>query len=120
MAEQNVQRLPAEELYQKELDALIAADTDPVPTGWRMSPRAVLTYITGGTSVKGVEISPKYMGNRRLVEIAIATLITDRALLLIGEPGTAKSWSTEIPQRSYRARRARRKNISAIRGTTPC
>ena len=95
MAEQNVQRLPAEELYQKELDALIAADTDPVPTGWRMSPRAVLTYITGGTSVKGVEISPKYMGNRRLVEIAIATLITDRALLLIGEPGTAKSWLSE-------------------------
>ena len=94
MSAQNVQRLPAEELYQTELDALIAAEREPVPTGWRMSPKSVLTYLTGG-SVKGVDITPKYMGNRRLVEIAIATLVTDRALLLIGEPGTAKSWLSE-------------------------
>lgn len=93
--EKNVQRLPAEELYAKELDAIISAEKDPVPTGWRMSPRSVLTYITGNTKVKGVEITPKYMGNRRLVEIAISTLVTDRALLLIGEPGTAKSWLSE-------------------------
>src|SRR4051812_44329026 len=59
-----------------------------------MSPRAVLTYITGGT-VGEMKISPKYMGHERLVEIAIATLVTDRALLLIGEPGTAKSWLSE-------------------------
>ena len=91
----NVQRLPAEELFQRELDALISAETDPIPTGWRMSPRSVLTYIQGNTTVKGVEITPKYIGNRRLVEIAIATLLTDRALLLIGEPGTAKSWLSE-------------------------
>ena len=95
MSDKNVQRLPAEELFQRELDALIAAETDPIPTGWRMSPRSVLTYITGGAQVKGVDITPKYMGNRRLVEIAIATLVTDRALLLIGEPGTAKSWLSE-------------------------
>ena len=95
MSDQNVQRLPAEELYQRELEALISAESDPIPTGWRMSPRSVLTYITGGTTVKGVEITPKYMGSRRLVEIAIATLVTDRALLLIGEPGTAKSWLSE-------------------------
>ena len=69
MAEKNVQRLPAEELFQRELEALIAAEQDAVPTGWRMSPRSVLTYITGGVSVKGVDITPKYMGNRRLVEI---------------------------------------------------
>lgn len=92
--EESVQRLPAEQLYQEEIDALIAAEHDPVPTGWRMSPRSVLTYITGGT-VGGKEITPKYIGNRRLVEIAIATLVTDRALLLIGEPGTAKSWLSE-------------------------
>ena len=91
----NVQRLPAEELYQRELEALISAERDPIPTGWRMSPKSVLTYLTGNTSVKGVEITPKYMGSRRLVEIAIATLVTDRALLLIGEPGTAKSWLSE-------------------------
>ena len=94
MSAQNVQRLPAEELYQTELDALMAAERDPIPTGWRMSPKSVLTYLTGG-SVKGLDITPKYMGNRRLVEIAIATLVTDRALLLIGEPGTAKSWLSE-------------------------
>lgn len=95
MEQNNVQRLAAEELYQRELNALISAEQDAIPTGWRMSPRSVLTYITGNTKVKGVEITPKYMGNRRLVEIAIATLVTDRALLLIGEPGTAKSWLSE-------------------------
>ena len=95
MSNINILRKTAEELYQKELDALIAAETDPIPTGWRMSPRSVLTYIMGNTKVGGVEITPKYMGNRRLVEIAIATLVTDRALLLIGEPGTAKSWLSE-------------------------
>ena len=90
----NVQRMPAEEMYQREIDALIASEKDPVPSGWRMSPRSVLTYITGGRA-GGVEITPKYIGNKRLVEIAIATLVTDRALLLIGEPGTAKSWLSE-------------------------
>ena len=95
MSDKNVQRLPAEELYQRELDALIATDHDPVPTGWRMSPMAVLHYITGECTAKGVPISAKYYGDCRLVEIAIATLLTDRALLLIGEPGTAKSWLSE-------------------------
>ncbi len=91
---QTVQRLPAEQLFQHEINALIAAEKDPIPTGWKMSPKSVLTYICGGT-VGGVEITPKYIGNRRLVEICIATLVTDRALLLIGEPGTAKSWLSE-------------------------
>ena len=89
-----VQRLPAEELFQKELDALIAAEQYPVPAGWRMSPRSVLTYICGGKAGDTV-ITPKYIGHQRLVEIAISTLVTDRALLLIGEPGTAKSWLSE-------------------------
>ena len=44
----DVQRLPAEALFQKEIDALIQAEQDPVPTGWNMSPRSVLTYICGG------------------------------------------------------------------------
>lgn len=94
MGKENIQRLPAEELFQKEIDALIAAERESVPSGWRMSPRSVLTYICGGKA-KGVEITPKYIGHRRLVEIAIATLVTDRALLLIGDPGTAKSWLSE-------------------------
>lgn len=87
-------RLPAEELYKAELDALIANETNPVPSGWKMSPKSVLTYICGGKAGK-TEITPKYMGDKRVVEICIATLLTDRALLLIGEPGTAKSWLSE-------------------------
>lgn len=88
------QRLPAEQLYQEEIDALIANEKDPVPTGWKMSPKSVLKYIVGCTAGKKV-ITPKYIGNDRLVEICIATLVTDRALLLIGDPGTAKSWLSE-------------------------
>jgi len=87
-------RLPAEQLFQKEIDALIAAEKNPVPTGWRMSPQSVKTYICGG-KVGKTKITPKYIGHERLVEIAISTLVTDRALLLIGEPGTAKSWLSE-------------------------
>ncbi len=91
---QDIQRLPAEQLYEKEIRTLIANESDPVPAGWQMSPRSVLTYLMGGKSGDTV-ITPKYMGDRRLMEICIATLITDRALLLIGEPGTAKSWISE-------------------------
>lgn len=90
----NVLRLTAEEQYAKEIEALKLSEKDRVPTGWQMSPRSVLTYIIGGKA-GGVEITPKYIGNKRLVEIAISTLVTDRALLLIGEPGTAKSWLSE-------------------------
>ena len=91
---EDVQRLPAEQLFQDEIDALIKAEKNPIPTGWKMSPKSVLTYICGG-KVDKKTIIPKYIGNKRLVEIAISTLVTDRALLLIGEPGTAKSWLSE-------------------------
>jgi len=87
-------RVPAEALYAEEIEHLIKEDKHPRPTGWRMSPRAVLTYICGGKAGSR-EISPKYIGHQRLVEIAISTLVTDRALLLLGEPGTAKSWLSE-------------------------
>lgn len=91
---QEILRLSAEQLYKNEIDALIANEKDPIPKGWQMSPKSVLTYIMGG-KVGGVDITPKYMGDKRVVEICIATLVTDRALLLIGEPGTAKSWLSE-------------------------
>ncbi|MCA0757622.1 AAA family ATPase [Paenibacillus sp. N4] len=90
----NVLRLPAEQLYSNEIEALKAVDKDARPAGWQLSPKAVLTYITGGRA-GDMAITPKYIGHTRLVEIAIATLLTDRALLLIGEPGTAKSWLSE-------------------------
>jgi MoxR-like ATPase len=87
-------RAPAEVLYAEEIECLIKEDRHDRPAGWRMSPRAVLKYICGGKAGTK-EITPKYIGYQRLVEIAISTLVTDRALLLIGEPGTAKSWLSE-------------------------
>jgi MoxR-like ATPase len=90
----DVLREPAERLFAQELEALQSTDTHERPPGWKLSPRAVLTYVLGGKA-GGVEITPKYIGAPRLVEIAVATLATDRALMLIGEPGTAKSWLSE-------------------------
>ncbi|MDR0271125.1 AAA family ATPase [Paenibacillus sp.] len=91
---QDIMRKPSELLYQEELSALIREDQGKIPAGWQMSPQSVLKFIVGGTAGKQV-ITPKYIGNPRIVEMAIATLVTDRALLLIGEPGTAKSWLSE-------------------------
>jgi MoxR-like ATPase len=92
---EDVLRLPAEWLYAKELEALKEEDgKEEKPVGWQLSPKAVLKFVTGGKA-SGVEITAKYIGHNRLVEIAIATLLTDRSLLLIGEPGTAKSWLSE-------------------------
>ncbi|MFK7803829.1 MAG: AAA family ATPase [Anaerolineae bacterium] len=88
-------RLHAEERYQAELEALKAADRRPKPPNWELSPWAVSTYLLGGTLDDGFEIVPKYIGNSRLIEIAIATLTTDRALLLLGIPGTGKTWVSE-------------------------
>ncbi len=87
-------RAPAESLYAEEIAALIENDKYERPPGWNMSARAVHTYICGGKAGK-LDVTPKYIGHSRLVEIAISTLVTDRALLLIGEPGTAKSWLSE-------------------------
>ena len=85
----------AETLFAHELAALSAADDRPRPPNWRLSPWAVTTYLLGGRLDSGAEITPKYIGSRRLMEIAVATLATDRALLLLGVPGTAKSWVSE-------------------------
>lgn len=86
---------PAEERFADELAALAANDAAERPARWKLSPRAVVTYMMGGTLDDGTKVSPKYIGNRRLIETAVATLATDRALLLLGVPGTAKSWVSE-------------------------
>ena len=85
----------AEQEHAEELAALVRVDERPKPPSWKLSPWAVVTYVLGGTLDDGTEISPKYVGSRRLVETAVATLATDRALLLLGVPGTAKSWLSE-------------------------
>ena len=88
-------RQHAEILFSQELEELKKQDQDKRPTQWQLSPQSVVTYLVGGKLKNGFEVSPKYIGNRRLMEIAVATLTTDRALLLYGLPGTAKSWVSE-------------------------
>jgi MoxR-like ATPase len=88
-------RAHAEDAWADELAALEAADDRPRPPQWRLSPWAVTTYLLGGTLPDGTEVTPKYLGHRRLIEVAVATLATDRALLLLGVPGTAKTWVSE-------------------------
>ncbi|MFC3962537.1 ATP-binding protein [Nocardia jiangsuensis] len=85
----------AEQAYAAELAALAAADDRPRPPSWELSPWAVVTYLLGGVLPDGTAIIPKYIGPRRLLEVAVSTLATDRALLLLGVPGTAKTWVSE-------------------------
>jgi MoxR-like ATPase len=94
-AADDVLRRHAEQEYAEELDALARHDARPRPPGWRLSPPAVVAYLLGTTLPDGYVVSPKYVGERRLVETAVATLCTDRALLLLGVPGTAKTWVSE-------------------------
>jgi MoxR-like ATPase len=89
-----VLREHAEQQYAAELSALAEVDDRPRPPNWRLSPHAVVTYLLGGTAGE-TAITPKYVGERRIIETAVATLCTDRALLLIGVPGTAKTWVAE-------------------------
>lgn len=90
-----VLRQHAEQQYAEELAELIKADKRQRPPNWVLSPWAVRAYLMGITLPGGFVVSPKYIGNPRLIEIAVATLATDRALLLYGLPGTAKSWVSE-------------------------
>lgn len=90
-----VLRQHAEQLFAHELEELKKQDNDKRPANWLLSPQSVVTYLIGGKLKNGFEVSPKYIGNKRLMEIAVATLTTDRALLLYGLPGTAKSWVSE-------------------------
>jgi MoxR-like ATPase len=90
-----VLRQHAEHQFAEELEQLAKADDRQRPANWRLSPWAVVTYLVGGTLDSGYTITPKYIGSRRLMEVAVATIATDRALLLFGVPGTAKSWVSE-------------------------
>jgi MoxR-like ATPase len=88
-------RRHAEDEFAEELEQLVAIDNRTRPPSWRLSPWAVTEYLLGTELPNGFQVSPKYIGDRRLVEVAVATLATDRALLLLGLPGVAKSWLAE-------------------------
>jgi MoxR-like ATPase len=100
----DILREPAERQFAIQLAALAANDKDPPPNAWRLSPRSVLAYIVGTAkplvlTIDGkateVAITRKFFGDDAIVERAIVTLASERALLLIGEPGTGKSWLSE-------------------------
>ncbi|MCI0570224.1 MAG: AAA family ATPase [Myxococcaceae bacterium] len=91
----NVVRHHAEHEYAEELAELAKADDRPRPPSWKLSPWAVRTYMLGGKLPSGFEVRAKYIGNAKLIEVSVTTLATDRALLLLGVPGTAKSWVSE-------------------------
>ncbi len=95
---------PAEVQYAAQLEALKQNDKDPPPSAWKLSPRSVLAYLVGaskplkatigGKSLE-VPITRKFFGDDAIIERAIVTLASERALLLVGEPGTGKSWVSE-------------------------
>ncbi|MFJ8039811.1 AAA family ATPase [Kitasatospora sp. NPDC096147] len=88
-----LQRPPAEVRHAEELAALRAEDRDPRPPGWQLSLRAARRFVIGD---ERAGITRKFVGNTALVERALVTLATDRGLLLVGEPGTAKSLLSEL------------------------
>ena len=87
-------RQPAEVKYADELAYLASADTSPRPFTWRLSPRMVRTFILGSRPADKLDrpITQKFYGDPSVVERAVVTLASDRGLLLIGDPGTGKSW----------------------------
>jgi MoxR-like ATPase len=88
-------RQHAEAQFQNELAELAKHDDRQRPANWKLSPWAVVNYLLGCKLDNGFEVTPKYIGSKRLMEIAVATLATDRGLLLLGVPGTAKTWVSE-------------------------
>jgi MoxR-like ATPase len=90
----DLQRPPAEVLYADELARLAKTDTDkPRPKGWKLSPLSVVRFVLGD---EDLGIIPKFVGQRSFVERCVVALATNRGLMLIGEPGTAKSYLSEL------------------------
>ena len=87
--------------YREELEALASQDTARKPIGWKLSPQAVRTFILGSKKPipygdGEITIQKKYYGNDALIERCIVTLAGNRGLMLVGEPGTAKSMLSEL------------------------
>ena len=95
-AEGRALRPAAEERWADELAALAAADAESgaeIPRGWRLSPRSVRTFIVGD---EDLGITRKFYGDDPLIDRAIVTLMGRQGLMLVGEPGTAKSMLSEL------------------------
>jgi MoxR-like ATPase len=90
---EQVQRIPAEVRFADELERLRQRDNFPVPPGWRMSPIAVEKFISGDESEK---ISRKFVAESGVVRRIVISLCTNRGCFMVGEPGTAKSWVSEL------------------------
>ncbi|MGN6104895.1 MAG: AAA family ATPase, partial [Kofleriaceae bacterium] len=97
-----IQSPPPEQVYASELALLAAWDEGPRPPRWKLTPRAVVTFIIGSRGepvrARGASqvITEKFVGDRALVERCVVTLAGERGLLLVGEPGTAKSMLSEL------------------------
>ncbi len=96
-----IQKPLVEMRYADELTALRASDCGPKPANWQLSPRAVRAFILGQEEPirhagREVRISAKFLGDDALVERAIVTLAGNRGLMLVGEPGTAKTMLSEL------------------------
>jgi MoxR-like ATPase len=89
----SLQRPPAEVTHASELEALAKSDEGPRPPGWRLSPIAVRAFILGDPKRN---VRRKFVGNPSLVDRAMVALATNRGLMLVGEPGTAKSLLSEL------------------------
>ncbi|WP_051302987.1 ATP-binding protein [Comamonas composti] len=89
-----LQRPPAEIQYAAQLAQLQAQDADqPRPPGWRLSLKAARSFILGNAALG---IAPKIMAPVASIERMLVTLATGRGLMLVGEPGTAKSMLSEL------------------------
>lgn len=99
--EQNFIKPPVEIRYANELSVLQANDTGRKPENWFLSPKAVRTFILGTQKPieyngQKITIKKKFFGNDALVERCIITLASSRGLMLVGEPGTAKTMLSEL------------------------
>jgi MoxR-like ATPase len=88
-----VLRAPAEQVHAIELATLAANDAFPRPVGWGLSPRAVRAFVLGDAALG---VTRKFYGDDALIDRCIVTLMSNRGLLLVGEPGTAKSMLSEL------------------------